>query len=470
MLLRVYVVWVLVAALAVYAWRDWFMSLCGMILLMIIVGRQDMPSCIMGIPGLNPWNILMFFVVLSWAVNRQREGLVWDMPRPVTVLFALYLGVVLVGFARMMADRRHLEHMTTVNLISLHLVDTIKWVVPGLLLYDGCRSLRRTKMALWCILGVYLLVALQVVNFMPASTVLEGGAWMAMRIKILKAVGFSCGMTSKMLAGSAWAFLALLPALARPAHKVLAAAAFALTTYAAALTGMRAGYYAWGSVGLVLCLVRWQRYLLVLPAGVLLLAFVFPGAKARLLQGVGQVDLSGQAVINDDAATAGRSEVWPYVLDRIAQSPAIGYGREAMKRTGIKRMLSEQLGEDLALGHPHNAYFEMLLDNGAIGLALVVSFFVTILGYSGRLFLQDEDGDPWASGVGGMTLALVLTHMVASMSSQSFYPCVGDCPMWCAIMLMLRVRVERTRAKRLRPAQALGLPRPLRPRPLHQTT
>ena len=174
--------------------------------------------------------------------------------------------------------------------------------------------------------------------------------------------------------------------------------------------------------------------------------------------------------MNKDAATAGRSEVWPYVLDRIAQSPAIGYGREAMKRTGIKRMLSEQLGEDLALGHPHNAYFEMLLDNGAIGLALVVSFFVTILGYSGRLFLQDEDGDPWASGVGGMTLALVLTHMVASMSSQSFYPCVGDCPMWCAIMLMLRVRVERTRAKRLRPAQALGLPRPLRPRPLHQTT
>jgi O-antigen ligase len=467
MLLRVYVVWALVAALAVYAWRDWFTSLCGLILLMLIVGRQDMPSCIMGIPGLNPWNILMFFVVLSWALNRQREGLVWDMPRPVTVLLALYLGVVLVGFARMMADRSHLEYMTTADLISVPLIDTIKWVVLGLLLYDGCRSLRRTKMALWCILGVYLLVALQVVNFMPARAVFEGGASMAaqVRIKILKEVGFSCGMTSKMLAGSAWAFLALLPALARPAYKVLAAAAFALTTYAAVLTGTRAGYYAWGSVGLVLCLVRWQRYLLVLPAGVLLLAFVFPGAKARLLQGFGDIDPSGQAVINDDEATSGRSKVWPYVLDRIAQSPIIGYGREAMARIGIAEMLSRQLGENYALGHPHNAYLEMLLDNGAIGFAVVMSFFVIILGYSGRLFWRD--GDPWASGVGGMTLALVLAHMVAGMGSQSFYPDYGDCTMWCAIMLMLRVRVERTRAKRLRPAHALGLPAPLRPRTLH---
>ena len=231
--LREYVVWALVATLAVYAWRDWFMSLCGLILLTIIVTRGDMPSCIMGIPGLNPWNILVFSVVLSWAVNRRREGLVWDMPRPVTVLLALYLAVVLVAFARMMADRSYLEHITTVGLISVHLIDTIKWVVPGLLLYDGCRSLRRTKMALWGILGVYLWVALQVVNFVPASAVFKGGtAMMAKRADIMMYSGFSIATTTKMLAGSAWAFLTLLPVLARPAYKVLAAGAFALATYA----------------------------------------------------------------------------------------------------------------------------------------------------------------------------------------------------------------------------------------------
>jgi O-antigen ligase len=390
------------------------------------------------------------------------------MPRPITVLLSLYLGVVLVGFARMIADRSHLEDATTANLISELLINTNKCIVPGLLLYDGCRSPRRAKMALWCILGVYLWVALQVVSSMPASAVFEGGAAMAMRVTIPEGVGFTCAMTAKMLAGSAWAFLTLLPVLARPAYKVLAAAAFALTTYALALTGTRAGYYAWGSVGLVLCLVRWQRYLLVFPVGVLLLAFVFPGATARLLEGVGEVDPSGQAVINQNSATSGRSEVWPYVLDRIAQSPAIGYGREAMIRTGLSEMLSRQVGEEYALGHPHNAYLQMLLDNGAIGLAVVMSFFVIILGYSGRLFRRD--GDPWASGVGGMALALVLGHLVAGMGSQSFYPEYGDCGMWCAIMLMLRVRVERARSKGFRPVQAAGLSRPLRPGLLGRTT
>jgi len=463
--MRIYALWAFVAALSVYAWRDWFKSLCGLILLMAVIEHPDMPKSIIGISGLNPWNILMVFIVLSWAVSRRREGLVWDMPRPVTVLLALYLSVVLVGFARMMADRSHLDDMTTASLVSEQLINTIKWVVPGLLLYDGCRSPRRTKMACWCILAVYLFMALQVVRFMPPSAVFEGGAAMVARRKILGAVGLTAGVTAKMFAGSAWAFLALLPILARPAHKMLAAGAFALTTYAEALTGTRAGYLAWGSVGLALCLGRWQRYLLVLPVGALLLQFVFPGAAARLLTGVGEADVSGEAVLNTYDATAGRNLIWPYVLDKVYESPLAGYGREAMRRTGLTSILLARVGEGEAVAHPHNAYLQLLLDNGAIGFAVVMPFFVIILGYSGRLFLQD--GDPWASAVGGMTLALVLGHMVAGMSSQSFYPCEGDCAMWCAIMLMLRVRVERTRAKRLRPAHALGLPAPLRPRTLH---
>ena len=467
-MLRVYALWALVAALSVYAWRDWFKSLCGLILLMAVIEHQDMPKGIMGIQGLNPWNVLMVSILLAWAVSRSREGLVWDMPRAVTVLLALYLGVVLVGFARLMADRSHLEDETTARLISEQLINTIKWVVPGLLLYDGCRSPRRAKMALWCILGVYLWVALQVVYFMPPSAVFEGGAAMMMRRRVRTVAGFSCAMTSKMCAASAWAFLTLLPVLARPAYKMLAAGAFALTTYAAALMGTRAGYYAWGSVGLVLCLVRWQRYLLVLPAGVLLLAFVFPGAKARLLEGVGELDVSGEAALNAYDATSGRNLIWPYVVDKISASPIVGYGREAMRRTGLTSILLAQVGEFVSVAHPHNAYLQVLLDNGAIGFAVVVSFFVIVLGYSGRLFRRD--GDPWASAVGGMTLALVLGHMVTGVGSQSFYPDSGDCTMWCAIMLMLRVRVERARSKGFRPVQAAGLSRPLRPGLLHQTT
>lgn len=466
--LRVYALWALVVPLAIYAWRDWFVSLCGLVLLTAVVGDENMPRSIMGIQGLSPWNILMFVVVLSWAVSRRREGLVWDMPRPVTVLLLLYLAVVLVGFARMMADRSHLDDITTASLISEQLINTIKWVVPGLLFYDSCRGPRRTKMALWCILAVCLCVALQVVRITAAGAEFGDNAASVMRKRITMDVGISRATTATMLAGSAWAFLTLLPVLARPAHKMLAAGAFALTTWAEALMQIRSAYCAWVFVGLVLCLVRWQRYLLVLPAGVLLLAFVFPSARARLLQGVGEIDPSGQAVVNEESVTSGRSVIWPYVADKISESPIVGYGREAMRRTGLQSILLAQVGPGEAVSHPHNAYLEVLLDNGLVGFLVVISFFLCVIGYAALLFRARDA--PWTSAVGGVALALVLGHLVGSIGAQSFYPCEGDCTMWCAIMLMLRVRVEGARSKGFWPAQAAGLSRPLRPGLLHQTT
>ncbi len=120
--------------LAVYAWGDWYKSLCGLILLMAVVEHPDMPKTLFGVQGLNPWNILLFIVVLSWARSRSHEGLSWDMPRHIVVLLLLYLSVVLSGFFRMMADPEFSEAVPAATLVSEYLVNTFKWVVPGLLL------------------------------------------------------------------------------------------------------------------------------------------------------------------------------------------------------------------------------------------------------------------------------------------------------------------------------------------------
>ncbi len=48
--------------------------------------------------------------------------------------------------------------------------------------------------------------------------------------------------------------------------------------------------------------------------------------------------------------------------------------------------------------------------------------------------------------VGGMTTALVLALLVASIGSQTFYPREASVGMWCAIGLMMRAWVERKRA------------------------
>src|SRR5207253_9429713 len=117
--------------------------LCGLILLMAIVEHPDMPKGLFGVPGFNPWNLAFLSVALAWAAGRRREGLRWDMPRHITVLLLLYLVVVVVGFVRMMEDPTNLESMSTSYLVTEHLINSIKWVIPGLLLFDGCRTRAR---------------------------------------------------------------------------------------------------------------------------------------------------------------------------------------------------------------------------------------------------------------------------------------------------------------------------------------
>src|SRR5262245_31171350 len=166
--MRIAVLLFLIAFLCVYAYRDWFKSLCGLIVMMAVMQHPDMPEKILGIQGLNPWNVLMANVLAGWLLARQREGLVWDLPRAVRTMLLLYLIVIIIGFARMMLDRSYLDaEFTTGYLVSEYFINCVKWVLPAMLLFDGCRSRPRFKLALISILVVYVLLAAQVIRWMP---------------------------------------------------------------------------------------------------------------------------------------------------------------------------------------------------------------------------------------------------------------------------------------------------------------
>jgi O-antigen ligase len=438
-------------ALAAYAWRDWFKALCGLIVLMAVMNHEDMPRSIMGIQGLNPWNVLMFFIVLSWAASRSREGLVWDMPRPITVLLLLYLGVVLVGFARLMADRSHLDHMTTTSLISEELINTIKWTIPGLLLFDGCRNRQRLTLAVCCVLGIYLVVALQVANRLPAACAM-GGVEDAeyLRLKLVGSIGYSACDMSTMLAGASWAMLAALSVCRTKWQKFMLIGAAALTVYSQALTGGRAGYMAWGVVGLAMALLKWRKYLLVVPVVPMVLYLLFPAAAERALQGFGETNVAGEGYVDNYLVTSGRTLLWPHVIDKILESPAQGYGRLAMERTGLTASVQATYAQDEAFTHPHNAYLEWLLDNGIVGMTPVILFFGTILVWSAILFC--DRSDPWCATVGGMAFSLLLAQLLGGIGAQHFYPQPSALGMWAAIFLALRLTAMRssTRASRVR--------------------
>lgn len=445
MSIRIVLLTLLVAALAVYAWRDWFVSLCGLILLMAVIQHPDMPKNIGGIQGLNPWNILMVSILLAWFVQRRNEGFVWDLPLHITVMLLLYLAVIIVGVIRMLADRSHMEEFSTEYLISETLINCIKWMVPGLLLFDGCRNPRRFRWALSGILAMYFLLAVQVIRWIPPGNAATGDELSRSALKLIQnEIGYSRVNMSMMLSGASWAILAAMPLVQPARSKAVLVAGFLLVAYAQALTGGRMGYVTWGVVGLVLCLTKWRKGLLLFPGAALLICLAAPGVVDRMLEGFGQSDVAGESYADDSKVTSGRTLIWPHVIDAIKESPAFGYGRMGMNLTGLSSRVVE--GENGTFPHPHNAYLEFLLDNGAIGFVLVMPFYVVVLLKSFVLFRDNRY--PLFAAAGGMACALLLALLVAAMGSQTFYPREGALGMWATMGLVLRAWQVRSQRQR----------------------
>ena len=442
MSIRHLALYIVVGGLSIYAWKDWFKSLCGLILLMAVTEHESMPKSMFGIHGLNMWNVLFFGVLAAWLAGRRHEGLTWDMPRHISVLLLMYVGVILVGVLRAALDRSHLEGYPVKRLISEDLFNTLKWVVPGVLLFDGCRTRRRLIMAVVCLLAMYSLIAVQVVRRLPAGSVLSAGGDIDRTRNACDDIGYGACDMSTFLAGACWGIVSTLPLVRRKRYKVLILAAAGIVAFGQALTGGRAGYVAWGATGLTLCLLKWRKYLILTPVVVMLLPIVFPGVVNRMLQGFGATDAAGQTAINEDEVGSGRFLLWPIVIDKIAESPLLGYGRRAMQRTGLYDFTAREMGE--ALAHPHNMYLETLLDNGIFGTIPILLFWGTLVLYSGRLF---RSSNRLCSTVGGVALSLMLAQLIAGLGSQHFYPRESTLGVWGAMCLAVRVYVEQSRVR-----------------------
>lgn len=446
-MIRLALLSVFCTAIAIYAVRDWYRALCGLILMMAVLEHPDMPRTVAGIQGLNPWNIVFTIIAICWLSSRHREGLKWDMPAGMNFLLVAYFAVIIVGWVRMVVDSSHMYGITHGDMVSEFLINTLKWTLPGVLLFDGCRSRERFRWALFSIVGVYFILALQVIRWMPPSYAIQGDSLAARSSKILKnEVGFHRVTVSMMLAGASWAVFSMRLLANNNKQRIWYFLAFVAMVYAQALTAGRAGYATWAVVGLIMCLIKWPKYLLLIPVVVLVITLAVPGAVERALEGTThetqQVDPTAGADPNANrlyTILAGRNIAWRHVLPMIGESAVVGYGRNAMVRTGLAQFLMETLNESFP--HPHNAYLELLLDNGVIGFVVIMPFYFVVLRKAIRLFRERDD--PMVQATGGVCCALVLALMVASFGSQSFYPVESTMVMWCAVFLMLRVDVER---------------------------
>ena len=163
-----------------------------------------------------------------------------------------------------------------------------------------------------------------------------------------------------------------------------------IVLFAQSLTAGRAGYATWIVIGLFAGIFKWRKMLLFIPILIITVTFFISSVAERFLQGLDKsqaqeyadADVSAEYDISLEEAdlyviTAGRNIAWPLVIEKIRESPLVGYGREGMKQTGTAQRMLRDYRESFP--HPHNAYLELLLDNGVIGAIPVLLFYVVIL-------------------------------------------------------------------------------------------
>ena len=437
--IRLIVCILFVLGFSIYAYRNWFVSLCAAIFLMAFLKHPDMPRSLAGIPGLNMWNLLMVNVVIAWRIRRRQEGVIGDMPRSVKMAFWLYFAVIAVSFFRFVINPTKYYSGTSMDILTEYFLNSIRFLLPTFLFYDGCRTRKQVVMALGAIVLLYFLLSVQVIRYMGLHPNFSGAELSGRAARIIqRSVGYDRVDMSMMLAGASWAAIALSNAMEKKWHKWTLRVTALLIMFGQALTGGRAGYVTWGVIGLTLCVLRWRRLLPLVPVAVGLIVILLPSVAERMLSGFG--GKSGGIVIHQDQTeiTSGRNLIWPHVIEKIKESPWFGYGRRAMIRTGLTEWGREVLQDEF--DHPHEAYLEMLLDNGIIGLLCVLPIYFIALKRSFGLFL---DRSELYEAAGGVTLALLLALLLASFGAQTLYPREGVVGMWAAIGVALRVSVER---------------------------
>jgi O-antigen ligase len=456
--LRLSLLTLFITFLCLYSFKDWFKALCGLVLLMAVVEHPDMPKSLLGIQGLNPWNITLVFVCVGYLLAAKKEKLKWDLPPLLTWLLVVYFLLIFIGFFRLTSDDVNFQAWANLQygkdesnlaMISEFLINCMKWVVPGFLMFQGCRDRVRLKWAVTAIVLVYFLLALQVIRWMPLSNITSGGEALKERsLKILvNEVGFHRVNLAMMLSGAFWALFSCSMLLAKQ-HKIYIYAGCVVVLIGLALTGGRTGYATWAAIGGVLVLLRWRKLIVLSPFPVIAVLVFFPGVADRLGAGFGGKDIDSNVAlvqaepVNEGqphwyTVTAGRSVAWPRVLEKISEAPWVGYGREAMIATGTSMYLIRELGESFP--HPHNAYLQWILDNGFLGAVPVFLFYFLMLKYSISSFLRKDNMTHAA--IGGVATSLLLALLIAGFGSQSFYPREGAVGMWCALGLLMRLRL-----------------------------
>ena len=438
---------------SMYALKDWYRGLLGMLFLVAFMERQDMPEQMFGIYGMAPFNFLLVFVFLGMLMQRSKEDDGWRMPTGILVPILAMGALIVIGHFRFTSDmsayREYFyilggEPSSKFVLFLEHVVTTIKWMIPAMLVLMGCNPRERANETIFVLTIVLVILGVQIIRSMGLGVITDGDALQRRAARIMdRDIGFHRNQISLWMAAGFW-FVWLLFMESKAKLRKFALLCSAGTLFLAlVLTGSRGGLLTWAITGAVFAFVRWRRLLIVGPVVVLIAVASVPALQERVMQTfnpeTNAVEIDAGSGSSLATASAGRTVLWSYSLEVIAKRPLIGYGREAILNTGVSLRLFEDFDRSMAAKHPHNAYIQLVFDNGLIGLAIVLFFFLKLINRSIHMVRLDDEN---LRLVGGIGIAWLVSFLAAGLTAQKFYPNEGSIFVWCVAAIVIRQGFE----------------------------
>lgn len=399
--------------------------------MLAVLERPDMPRSVLGITGLNLYNVALVAIMIGFMADQTRVKKL-NMPRHLVVLAWSYLILVVIAGVRLYMNRSGVHilddqlgrpYATNMTVLIENLIDPIRFVLPGFMLAYGMASKKRVTWLIYAVFAMGTLMGLQIISRMvPALLGDQNLGERALRV-LQRGLGYQRVAASTVMALTVAAMFALMILGRNKLERWVGFGGFLFNSVALVATGGRAGILACGVACTVLMVLRKRKLLLIAPLFVLILVSI-PGFENRMLQGIGSENTSTETYDSDVSlkeVTSGRTVVWPYVVKKIFDAPLIGYGSNAMVNTGLALEMMKLTGsKEVQWPHPHNAYLRVFLEEGVPGGLVIVVFYLLLSLSCVRSTLNRLDPD--IALLGGATLSMLIAFAVASIGSGSFVP------------------------------------------------
>jgi O-antigen ligase len=416
----------LIAGLAVM--YDFRIGAVLLLLLMPMGATHLFPHALMGVPGLNPFNVVLGATLVSAAMRGQLGGL---QVRPVTWLFVV--PIMIAGFIGMdRADQilpyfyetEAINYVNAVGYLREEAVRPLLMVVTALVIGAAVARAQKPEKFITAVIVAVWVLALIEIGFILASGVRLGMLASASSRRFFDEIGMHANDLGRLFAVAYALLLFVWWETKSGGLKTVLFFTLFIASLALVLSFSRGAFLGFFLVnGLFLA---WK-----FNAKTLSLALIVIGICALLAPEYVWNRITFGFDADANTVSADRIDgIWLPLLSEIWRSPVWGHGLSSI-------MSSEPMKADIMLtvGHPHNAYLEAVLDMGFVGLALLGAYYLHVW-RNFRALGSNAYISPEMRGFFQGATAALLCFAITGWAGSSLRPSAEFAFLWVAIGMM----------------------------------